>query len=64
MVQKRKDLIGDLNFLKKLAEHEIVINKKLKQLEKSDFQKTEINKVLINILYFSDKNELNILNEF
>ena len=58
MVQKREELIDHMNFLKKLDEHEIVIYKKLKELEKSDFQKSELNKVSKNIYQFSDlKNE-------
>ena len=51
---KREELIDHMNFLKKLDEREIVIYKKLKEIEKSKFNKKDLNKVSKNIFQFKD----------
>ena len=50
----REEIIDHMNFLKKLDEREIVIYKKLKEIEKSKFNKKDLNKVSKNIFQFKD----------
>lgn len=55
---KRDELIDHMNFLKKLDEREIVIYKKLKEIEKSKFNKKDLNKISKNIFQFKDINDV------
>ena len=52
--EKREELIDNMNFLKKLDEKEIVIYKKLKEIQKSNFKKSDLEKVGRNIFQFTN----------
>ena len=69
LFEKREELIDNMKFLKKLDEREIVIYKKLKEIQKSNFKKSDLDKVGRNIFHFSNPHnkkqtlkELNNLN--
>ncbi len=55
---KREELIDNMNFLKSLDEREIVIYKKLKEVEQLKYTEAEIKKVEKNIYRFSDINNV------
>ena len=55
--EKREDLINHMNFLKKLDEREIVIYKKLKEMEKSDFKDKDLKRISENIYQFKNLND-------
>lgn len=52
--KKRTDLIDHMNFLKSLDEREIVIYKKLKEIQSSKFEEKDLQRVSKNIYQFSD----------
>jgi len=52
--KKRTELIDHMNFLKSLDEREIVIYKKLKEIQNSKFDTKDLKKVSKNIYQFSD----------
>jgi len=54
LMDKREELIDNMNLLKKLDEREIVIYKKLKEIERSKFDEKDLKKVSKNIYQFSD----------
>lgn len=55
--QKREGLINHMNFLKKLDEREIVIYKKLKEMEKSNFEDKDLKRISDNIYQFKNLND-------
>ena len=50
--QKRNELIDNMNFLKKLDEREIVIYKKLKEIERAKFKEDDLSRISKNIYQF------------
>ena len=52
--QKRNELIDNMNFLKKLDEREIVIYKKLKEIERSKFKEDDLSRISKNIYQFKN----------
>jgi len=52
--EKREELIDNMNFLKRLDEREIVIYKKLKEIQKSNFKKSDLDKVGKKIFQFTN----------
>tara|TARA_B100001250_G_scaffold331698_2_gene296914 strand:+ start:1331 stop:3157 length:1827 start_codon:yes stop_codon:yes gene_type:complete len=57
--EKRDDLVNHMNFLKKLDEKEIVIYKKLKEIENSKFNQNDLDNISKNIFHFTDLNNHN-----
>lgn len=54
--KKRDDLIDNMSFLKSLDEREIVIYKKLKEIQNSNFKEKDLERVSKNIYQFSNLN--------
>jgi len=54
LMGKRDELIDNMNLLKKLDEKEIVIYKKLKEIQRSKFEDNDLKKISNNIYQFSD----------
>tara|TARA_A100001015_G_scaffold317947_1_gene436305 strand:- start:39 stop:1814 length:1776 start_codon:yes stop_codon:yes gene_type:complete len=57
LVEQRQELIDNMEFLKKLDNQEIVIYKKLKEVEHQKFKDKELQSVYDNIFHFSDIND-------
>jgi len=57
---KRDELIDNMNFLKSLDEREIVIYKKLKEIQNSNFEEKDLESVSKNIYQFSNISNKNI----
>jgi len=55
--EQRQELIDNMDFLKKLDNEEIVIYKKLKEIEKQNFKDKELQKVFDKIFQFTDLND-------
>lgn len=55
--EQRQELIDNMDFLKKLDNEEIVIYKKLKEIEKQDFKDKELQNVFDKIFQFTDIND-------
>ena len=57
LIEQRQELIDNMEFLKKLDNQEIVIYKKLKEVEHQKFKDKELQSVYDNIFHFSDIND-------